>query len=97
MLNIIFFVTTYPILFLMYFFIVKNNVYENHLLFSVTMEDEWIQREEIKKIYSDFRKQMRILLVILLIIPFTSLLSKHFSILLSIPVEFSDLVSFHLL
>ena len=84
MLNIIFFVTTYPILFLMYFFIVKNNVYENHFLFSVTMEDEWIQREEIKKIYSDFRKQMRILLVILLIIPFTSLLSKHFSIQLTI-------------
>ena len=80
MLNIILFVTAYPILFLMYFFIVKNNGNENHLLFSVTMEDAWLQQEEVKKITSDFRRQMRVLLLILSIIPFTSLLSKHVSI-----------------
>lgn len=79
-LNIIFFVTMYPIVFLLYF--VFLNTYKNSRddLFSVTMEEEWKKDPKVIGVSDKYRKEMRACLIVLLLIPLCSLLTKHFSL-----------------
>lgn len=80
MFNIILFISTYPVLLIIYFVLKNNHKFHDHLLFSVSMKEEWIEQPAVQKIISDFKKQMNILLLIFFAIPLTSLLTSHFSI-----------------
>ena len=80
MFNIILFISTYPVLLIIYFVLKKNHKFHDHLLFSVSMKEEWVKQPAVQKIISEFHKQMNILLLIFFAIPLTSLLTSHFSI-----------------
>lgn len=80
MLNIIFFVTMYPVLFLIYFVLKMQYKQNDNYLFSVSVDPAWLEDEDVKNIIKTFKKQMNISLVILIFLPFTSLLTKHSSI-----------------
>lgn len=80
MFNIILFISTYPVLLIIYFVLKNNHKFHDHLLFSVSMREEWIEQPAVQKIISDFKKQMNILLLIFFAVPLTSLLTSHFSI-----------------
>ena len=84
MLNIIFFITMYPVLFLLYFIIRSKYKYQDRRLFSVSMKDEWIEDTKVQAIIASFKKQMNLYLVIMMITPFSTLLTEHFSIQLTI-------------
>lgn len=80
MFNIILFISTYPVLLIIYFVLKNNHKFHDHLLFSVSMKEEWVKQPAVQKIISEFHKQMNILLLIFFAIPLTSLLTSHFSI-----------------
>lgn len=80
MFNIILFISTYPVLLIIYFVLKNNHKFHDHLLFSVSMKEEWVEQPAVQKIISEFHKQMNILLLIFFAIPLTSLLTSHFSI-----------------
>lgn len=80
MFNIILFISTYPVLLIIYFVLRNNHKFHDHLLFSVSMKEEWVEQPAVQKIISDFKKQMNILLLIFFAVPLTSLLTSHFSI-----------------
>lgn len=80
MFNIILFISTYPVLLIIYFVLKNNHKFHDHLLFSVSMKEEWVEQPAVLKIISEFNKQMNILLLIFFAIPLTSLLTSHFSI-----------------
>lgn len=84
MLNIIFFITMYPVLFLLYFIIRSKYKYQDGRLFSVSMKDEWIKDTQVQAIIATFKNQMNLYLVIMMITPFSTLLTEHFSIQLTI-------------
>ena len=84
MLNIIFFVTMYPILFIIFFVLkMQYNQDDNHL-FSVFIEKAWIEDEAVKEIVHTFKKQMNISLIILMFTPLLCLCAKYESIQFSI-------------
>ena len=57
--NIIFFATMYPIVFIMLFLFSTQNKYENGRLFAVNMKKEWIKDATVADIRQKFKKEMR--------------------------------------
>ena len=84
MLNIIFFATMYPIMFLMWFIYSMQNKYENGYLFAVNMKKEWLNDSTVAGIQQKFKKEMRNFVLVLALIPFISLLTSHMSIQITI-------------
>ena len=82
--NIIFFATMYPIVFIMLFLFSTQNKYENGRLFAVNMKKEWIKDATVADIRQKFKKEMRYYSILLAIVPFVSLLTSHMSIQLTI-------------
>ena len=82
--NIIFFATMYPIVFIMLFLFSTQNKYENGRLFAVNMKKEWIKDATVADIQQKFKKEMRYYAILLAIVPFVSLLTSHMSIQLTI-------------
>lgn len=82
--NIIFFATMYPIIFIMLFLFSTQNKYENGRLFAVNMKKEWITDAAVADIQQTFKKEMRCYTIVLAIVPFVSLLTSHMSIQLTI-------------
>lgn len=41
MFNIILFISTYPVLLIIYFVLKNNHKFHDHLLFSVSMKEDW--------------------------------------------------------
>ena len=82
--NIIFFATMYPIVFIMLFLFSTQNKYENGRLFAVNMKKEWIKDATVADIRQKFKKEMRYYAILLAIVPFVSLLTSHMSIQLTI-------------
>lgn len=80
MINLIYFVTMYPILILFYFVIKWTYKTEKDSLFAVTMKPEWKETKEVQQVISDFKKEMKRDFWVLMLVPFTSLLTRHFSI-----------------
>ena len=73
--NIIFFATMYPIVFIMLFLFSTQNKYENGRLFAVNMKKEWIKDATVADIRQKFKKEMRYYAILLAIVPFISLLT----------------------
>lgn len=84
MVNLIFFVTMYPILLILYVVVKWTYQNEKDSAFAVTMKPEWRETEEIQNVISDFKKEMKRNFWILMAVPFTSLLTRHFSIQMTI-------------
>lgn len=53
--NIIFFATMYPIVFIMLFLFSTQNKYENGRLFAVNMKKEWIKDATVADIRQKFK------------------------------------------
>lgn len=78
--NIICFVTLYPVLLIMYFAIKKTAVPQNGMAFGSKMKQEWIETSELQKIVDEFKKEMNRILLVAAIVPVASLFVKHVSI-----------------
>lgn len=92
--NIMMFVMLYPVVFVLYFAFRRAYRYENGCLFAVNMEKEWIKEPEVEAVVEKFGKEMKHDLILLALIPFCSLLTKHMSIQLSIWMMWILLVIF---
>ena len=68
--NIIFFATMYPIVFIILFLFSTQNKYENGRLFAVNMKKEWIKDATVADIRQKFKKEMRYYAILLAIVPF---------------------------
>ena len=82
--NILMFVTVYPLNFIFYFIFRSQYQYENGCLFAVDMSPEWIKEDEVKAVVEKFKKEMRNYFLFLAIVPFSCLFTKYFSIQLTI-------------
>ena len=82
--NLILFVTMYPVLFLLYFIFRSQHEYANGCLFAVNMKPEWIKEPEVTAIVDRFRKEMKSYVLFLAIVPLGSFLTAYMSIQLTI-------------
>ena len=57
-LNIIFFATLYPVLFIICIVFALQNSYKDGMLFAVNMKREWVEDENVKAIQKRFKKEM---------------------------------------
>lgn len=83
-LNIIFFATLYPVLFIICIVFALQNSYKDGMLFAVNMKREWVEDENVKAIQKRFKKEMIWYSLILAIIPFSCLFIPYFSIQMTI-------------
>lgn len=83
-LNIIFFATLYPVLFIICIVFALQNSYKDGMLFAVNMKREWVEDENVKAIQKHFKKEMIWYSLILAIIPFSCLFIPYFSIQMTI-------------
>ncbi len=81
--NIIFGVTCYPILFIMYFFL-RNAKDKNGYCFGATLSREWKKDPAVEAIDEEYRKNMKNSMIILGIVPIIAFLTPHMSIAFSI-------------
>lgn len=70
--QIIFFVAMYPVLFLMYFILRSAGEFKNGYCFAVGMKKEWMEQQEVVEIQKWYRQQMKRLLIVLALIPFAT-------------------------
>ena len=77
--NIIFLVTCYPIIFLLYFFL-RGARSNNSWCFGATLSKEWKKDPEVEAIDVEYRKNLKTTMIVFGIIPFATLFMKHISI-----------------
>ncbi len=77
-LNIIFFATLYPVLFIICIVFALQNSYKDGMLFAVNMKREWVEDENVKAIQKRFKKEMIWYSLILAIIPLAVFLFHTF-------------------
>lgn len=82
--QIIFFVTMYPILFLMYFFLRPAGELKNGYCFAVGMKRDWIGQKEVVEIQEGYRREAKRLLIVLALIPFVTWVLPGFAIPLTV-------------
>lgn len=70
--QIIFFVTMYPILFLMYFILRPAGEFKNGYCFAVGMKRDWMEQQEVVEIREGYRREAKRLLIVLALIPFAT-------------------------
>lgn len=78
--NIIFLVTCYPIIFILYFFL-RNAKNHNGWCFGASLSKEWKKDSEVEAIDVEYRKNLKKTMIVFAIAPFVTLLMKHMSIL----------------
>ncbi len=79
----VFFITCYPILLMMYFML-KGAANNNGLCFGATLKKEMRDDEAIKKIDTEFRKNLKRGIIIMAIIPIPFVFIPYFSISMSL-------------
>ena len=79
MLNIIFWVTCYPLIFLMYF-ILRNARDRNSWCFGVVLSKEWKKDPAVDMIDVEYRKNLKKMMMVFAVLPSISLFIKHMSI-----------------
>lgn len=82
--NIILFVTMYPILFIMYVVMKGTAKSQNGITFGAAMKQEWLLDSEIEQITAEFYKEMKKDLWILAAVPLLSFVIPYVSIQLTI-------------
>ena len=78
-LNVIFMLTCYPIIFLMYF-LLRNAKDKNGWCFGATLSKEWKRNPAVEAIDIDYRKNLKNSMIILGIIPFVCFFIPYMSI-----------------
>lgn len=81
-LNIIFWVTCYPIIFLMYF-ILRNARDKNSWCFGVVLSKEWKKDPAVDAIDVEYRKNLKKMMIVFAVLPFATFFMKHMSIMFS--------------
>ena len=84
MLNLIFIVTMYPVLFLMWFLIKNAAKSSRNTLFGIRCSREWLSGEEEARFLKEFHHKMKRYLLILALVPFTTFLIPYVSVSFSI-------------
>lgn len=77
--NLIFLITCYPIVFLLYFFL-RNARNHNGWCFGVSMSKEWKTDPEVDAIDVEYRKNLKNTMIVFGVAPFVTLFMKHMSI-----------------
>ena len=70
-LNIIFWVTCYPLIFLMYF-ILKNARDKNSWCFGVVLSKEWKKDPAVDAIDVEYRKNLKKMMMVFALLPFAT-------------------------
>lgn len=78
--NIIFLVTMYPVLFVLYFILKNQGDAKNGYSVGVRMRTEWMADEEVKRILETYRKELKKQTVILAVLPLSAFAISYFSI-----------------
>lgn len=78
--NIIFFVTMYPIVFLLYYIFKVEGKAKPHMLFGIRVSEEWLSKAENEALQEDYRHKMNRYLLIVALVPLLTLLIPYFSI-----------------
>lgn len=84
MINLIFLVTMYPALFLMWYLIQNGAKSGRHMLFSIRISKNWLSAKEADALFLEYKKSQNKMLLILAFIPFVTFLIPYFSINLTI-------------
>lgn len=84
MLNLIMFLTMYPVVFVFYFVFRNEYVYKNGSLFAVNLNPAWVKEPEIETIIQNFKKEIKRDFILLLFIPIGTLFTKYMSIQVTI-------------
>ncbi len=84
MLNLIFLVTMYPALFLMWYLIQNGAKSGRHMLFGIRISKNWLSGEEADTLFLEYKKSQNKMLLILAFIPLVTFLIPYFSISLTI-------------
>lgn len=79
MLNIIFWVTCYPLIFLMYF-LLRNARDKNSWCFGVALSKEWKKDPEVDAIDIEYRKNLKKMMLVFAVLPFFTVFIKYVSI-----------------
>ncbi len=79
MLNIIFWITCYPLIFLMYF-LLRNARDRNSWCFGVVLSKEWKKDPEVDAIDIEYRKNLKKMMCVFAVLPFFTFFIKHVSI-----------------
>lgn len=79
-LNIIFWLTCYPLIFLMYF-LLRNARDKNSWCFGVVLSKEWKKDPEVDLIDIEYRKNLKNMMIVFAVLPFFTLVMEHMSIL----------------
>lgn len=83
LLQIIFFVTMYPILFLMYFLLRNAGGVDKPYIYGATLKKEYRTEQEVVKIVEEYKQKMKRATIILGIIPILSFFISYMSINMS--------------
>lgn len=79
MLNIIFWISCYPLIFLMYF-LLKNARDRNSWCFGVVLSKEWKKDPAVDAIDVEYRKNLKKMMIVFAVLPFGSIFIRHVSI-----------------
>ena len=79
-LNIIFWLTCYPLVFLLYF-LLRNARDKNSWCFGVVLSKEWKKDPEVDLIDIEYRKNLKNMMIVFAVLPFFTLFMKHMSFL----------------
>ena len=83
-LNIIFFVSMYPVIFLLYYNFKSEGKQKRNMLFGIQTSKNWISQEECDAIQYEYRRKMNRYLLIFVLIPFITLLIPYTSIAITV-------------
>jgi len=78
--NAIFLITMYPVIFLQYYICKSEGTVKQHTLFGIRISEQWLSKEECTQFEKEYRRKMNRYLLILAFIPLTALFIPYFSI-----------------
>ena len=78
--QIIFFATMYPVLFILYFVMRGIGEAKNGYSFGLRMKAEWIKDEEAQKIVQQYRKELKKLMIVMALIPLVTFFISYMSV-----------------
>lgn len=82
--QIIFFVAMYPVLFILYFVMRGIGDAGNGYSFGLCMKREWMQEEEAQKIVQQYRRELKKMTVVMALIPLVTILIPYMSVAFTI-------------
>lgn len=82
--QIIFMITMYPVLFVLYFVLRGVGEAKNGYSFGLRMKTDWMKDAKVQEIIQEYRKELKRMVIIFALIPLVTLWIPYFSIAFSI-------------